>query len=106
MTNSLPNFTPEQRAANLQKSQETRARRAEFTARLRTGQTSAAEGLEEALGDEVLAKIRLTSFLRALPGWGKVSIANFLEASGIAENRRLSGLGVRQLDELRRAVAD
>jgi hypothetical protein len=72
---------------------------------LRTGETSAAAGLDEALADEVLAKIRLTSFLRALPGWGKVSIEHFLQDNGIAENRRLSGLGVRQLDDVYRAVA-
>lgn len=105
MASSLPNLTPQQRATVLQKAAETRAKRAEFTARLRTGETTGAAGLDEALGNEVLAKTRLTSFLRALPVWGKVSIENFLEASGIADNRRLGGLGTRQLDEVRRAVA-
>ncbi|WP_187344685.1 integration host factor, actinobacterial type [Corynebacterium sp. CNJ-954] len=79
MASSLPTPTPQQRATALQKAAETRAKRAEFTARLRTGETSGSAGLDEALGDEVLAKTRLTSFLRALPGWGKVSIQDFLE---------------------------
>lgn len=105
MPRSLPTLTDEQRAASLQKAAATRAKRAEFTARMRTGQLSGSAGLDEALGDEVLAKTRLTSFLRALPGWGKVSVDNFLEASGIAANRRLGGLGRNQLDEVRRAVA-
>ncbi|AHW65671.1 Hypothetical protein CGLY_16490 (plasmid) [Corynebacterium glyciniphilum AJ 3170] len=105
MAPSLPTFTPEQRAASLQKAAETRAKRAEFTARLRTGETSGAAGLDEALGDPVLAKMRLTSFLRALPGWGKISIENFLEATGIADNRRLGGLGTRQLDEVKSAIS-
>ncbi len=90
----------------MQKAAETRAKRAEFTARLRTGETSGAAGLDEALGDPVLAKTRLTSFLRALPGWGKVSIESFLEASGIADNRRIGGLGSNQLAAVRDAVAD
>ncbi|MGV0870411.1 integration host factor, actinobacterial type [Corynebacterium kalidii] len=105
MASSLPTLTPEQRETALQKAAETRAKRAEFTARLRTGETSGSAGLDEALGDEVLAKTRLTSFLRALPGWGKVSVEDFLDVSGIAANRRLGGLGTRQLEEVRRALA-
>lgn len=105
MASSLPNLTPEQRATALQKAAETRAKRSEFTACLRTGETSGADGLEEALGDEVLGKIKLTSFLRALPGWGKVSVENFLESNTIAENRRLGGLGSIQLTAVRDAVS-
>lgn len=105
MASSLPNLTPEQRATALQKAAETRAKRAEFTSRLRTGETSGAAGLDEALGDEVLAKTRLTSFLRALPGWGKVSVESFLETNAIADNRRLGGLGNIQLTAVRDAVS-
>lgn len=105
MASSPPILTPQQRAVSLQKAAETRAKRAEFTARLRTGETSGSAGLDEALGDPVLAKTRLTSFMRALPGWGKVSVENFLQTSGIADNRRIGGLGSRQLEEVRRAVS-
>lgn len=105
MASSLPNLTPEQRATALQKAAETRAKRSEFTARLRTVETSGAAGLDEALGDDVLVKTRLTSFLRALPGWGKVSVDNFLESSGIGANRRIGGLGSNQLAAVRDAVA-
>lgn len=105
MASSLPSFTPEQRATAIQKAAETRAKRSEFIARLRTGETSGADGLEEALGDEVLGKIKLTSFLRALPGWGKVSVQNFLESNTIADNRRLSGLGSLQKTIVREAVS-
>ncbi|OLT53438.1 hypothetical protein BJF89_17585 [Corynebacterium sp. CNJ-954] len=106
MSPSPPNFTPEQRAASLQKAAEARAKRADFTARLRTGETTSSAGLDEALGDPVLVKMRLTSFLRALPGWGKVSVDNFLEANSIADNRRLGGLGSNQSAAVRDAVAD
>ncbi|MGP5623398.1 integration host factor, actinobacterial type [Candidatus Corynebacterium faecigallinarum] len=105
MASSLPTLTPEQRATALQKAAETRAKRSEFTARLRTGETGGAAGLDEALGDPVLVKTRLTSFLRALPGWGKVSVESFRETNAIAENRRLGGLGNIQLAAVRDAVA-
>lgn len=106
MASSPPILTPQQRAASLQKAAETRAKRAEFTARLRTGETSGSAGLDEALGDPVLAKTRLTSFLRALPGWGKVSVESFLQSNRIADNRRIGGLGSNQLAAVRDAVAD
>ncbi|MGP9623567.1 integration host factor, actinobacterial type [Corynebacterium sp. AOP34-AQ2-28] len=106
MPGSLPTLTSEQRAEALHRPAQTREKSAEFTARLRTGDTPASTGLDEVLGDMPLAKIKLTSLLRTLPEWGQASVAYFLEANSIAVNRRLGGLGSIQLSAVRAALAD
>lgn len=100
----LPVLSAEQRSANLQKGYEARQHRARFLAALRSEQISAGEGLDQALGDEVLARTKVISFLQALPRWGKISVEQVMSDIGIAENRRLRGLGRNQLNEVRHAV--
>lgn len=62
--------------------------------------------LSEALAsdDPNVSRLKVVSMLESLPGVGKVKARRVMEAIGIADNRRVQGLGAQQrkalLDEL------
>lgn len=62
--------------------------------------------LTEALDsdDRNVAKLKVVSMLESLPGVGKVKARRVMEEIGIADNRRVQGLGAQQraalLDQL------
>ena len=91
-----PKLTDEQRAAALEKAAIARRVRAEVKARLKMGTVTLPELLEQADNDPILAKIKVLAVLESLPGVGKVSARRTMDAIGIADSRRLAGLGDRQ----------
>ena len=93
---SLPPLSPDQRAAALEKAARARRERAEVKARLEHGTTTLPDVLKYAAGDEVLARMKVSSLLEALPGVGKVRAAQAMERLGISESRRVRGLGASQ----------
>ena len=93
---SLPPLSPDQRAAALEKAARARRERAEVKARLKHGTTTLPDVLKYAAGDEVLARMKVSSLLEALPGVGKVRAAQAMERLGISESRRVRGLGASQ----------
>ena len=97
-----PQLTPEQRAAALEKAAEARTARAEIKARLKMGSMSLSDVFES--DDPNVGKLKVVSMLEALPGVGKVKARRLMEEIGIADNRRVQGLGAQQraalLDEL------
>lgn len=99
---ALPQLTPEQRAAALEKAAAARRVRAELKERLKKGQTSIKQVLADAETDEALAKLKVSALLEALPGVGKVRAAQLMEQFEIAASRRVRGLGDRQ----RKALLD
>ncbi len=88
---ALPVRTPEQRAADLEKAAQFRAERAEVKAGLKAGTLTLAEVLY-ADGD-MIGKIKVVSLLESMPGVGKVRARQIMERLGIAETRRIHGLG-------------
>ena len=54
--------------------------------------------LQEALDsdDENVGKLKVVSMLESLPGVGKVKARRVMEEIGIADNRRVQGLGAQQ----------
>lgn len=99
---ALPQLTPEQRTAALEKAAAARRVRAELKERLKKGQTSIKQVLIDAEKDEALAKLKVSALLEALPGVGKVRAAQLMEQFEIASSRRVRGLGERQ----RKALLD
>lgn len=99
---ALPQLTPEQRTAALEKAAAARRVRAELKERLKKGQTSIKQVLADAEKDEALAKLKVSALLEALPGVGKVRAAALMEQFEIASSRRVRGLGDRQ----RKALLD
>ena len=97
-----PQLTPEQRAAALVKAAEARVARADIKARLKMGSMSLSEALDS--DDPNVAKLKVVSMLESLPGVGKVKARRVMEDIGIADNRRVQGLGAQQraalLDQL------
>ena len=97
-----PQLTPEQRTAALAKAAEARAARAEIKARLKNNSLS----LSDALGsdDSNVGKLKVVSLLESLPGVGKVKARKVMEEIGIADNRRVQGLGSQQRQALLEAL--
>lgn len=93
-----PNLTPEQRAAALAKAAEARAARADIKARLKMGSITLREAL--ASDDVNIGKLKVVSLLESLPGVGKVKARKLMEEVGIADNRRVQGLGEQQKRQL------
>jgi hypothetical protein len=87
-------LTPEQRAAALAKAAEARAARAEIKARLKMGSLSLKDALEAS--DDNIGKLKVVSLLESLPGVGKVKARRVMDDIGIADNRRVQGLGAQQ----------
>lgn len=93
---ALPQLTPEQRAAALEKAAAARRARAELKERLKRGGTSIKQVLADAENNEALAKLKVSALLESLPGVGKVRAAQLMEQLDIAPSRRIRGLGDRQ----------
>lgn len=99
---ALPSLTPEQRAAALAKAAEARRERAEVKNRLKHSGASLTEVLKEGETNDVIGKMKVSALLEAMPGVGKVRAAQIMERIGIAENRRVRGLGANQVAGLER----
>lgn len=99
-----PDLSPEQRALAIERAAAARRVRAEVREDLRTGRTDLAAVLARADADEIVGGIKVKSVLTALPGLGKVKSYRLMERLGIADNRRLRGLGPRQREALLDAV--
>jgi hypothetical protein len=93
-------LTDEQRAAALAKAAEARRVRAEAKELLKTGSLRLSELFEKADSDELLAGLKVERVLAAMPGTGKIKAKRLMESVGIAENRRIRGLGDKQKEAL------
>lgn len=96
----LPPLTPEQRAAALEKAAQARRIRAQVKNRLKYGGGTIAEVLEEGQRDEAIGKLKVTALLEALPGVGRARARAIMTEVGIAETRRVRGLGPVQARRL------
>ena len=91
-----PTLTDEQRKAALAKAGEARRARAELKERLKMGSLNLAELLAMADADDMVAGIKVLAVLESLPGVGKVTARRTMDEIGIADTRRLRGLGEQQ----------
>ena len=86
------------------KAAEARAARAELKARLKMGSLSLSDAL--ASTDATVGKLKVVSLLESLPGVGKVKARRIMEDIGIADNRRVQGLGAQQKQSLLEQLAN
>ncbi len=91
-----PVRSPEDIAAALEKAAAARAAMAEVKARLKMGQLSLSDALEQSGSDPAIGKLKVTALLQSLPGVGKVKARDIMTELEIAENRRVQGLGTQQ----------
>tara|TARA_B100001123_G_C14723961_1_gene794231 strand:+ start:234 stop:542 length:309 start_codon:yes stop_codon:yes gene_type:complete len=96
----LPKLTEEQRRAALAKAAEARRVRAEIKELLKTGSLTFADVIARAETDEIVAGTKVSAVVVSLPGVGKVKGKRIMEELSISPNRRLRGLGSRQLASL------
>ena len=94
----LPKMTDEQRAAALEKAKEARAKRAKLKEDIKSGKLTLTKVLNS--DDEITKKTKVLQILVSLPGVGKVTAQKAMEEIGIAENRRIGGLGSAQKEKL------
>src|ERR1700709_569725 len=92
----LPDLTPEQRAAALEKAAAARKARAELRERLKTKGATVGDVLKQGESDEVIGKMRVSAVLESLPGVGKARAAKIMERLEIPRTRRGRGLGANQ----------
>lgn len=102
---ALPPLTTEQRQAALVKAAASRRERAEVKNRLKNSGASILDVLHQGQTNEVVGKMRVIDLLQAMPGLGKVRARQVMERLGIAESRRVRGLGTKQVAALEREFA-
>ena len=95
---SLPPLSPEQRADALVKAAAARHARAELKGSLKAGQVGVRDVFRMAYTeqDEAVLKMPVFDLLKSLPGVGDVRARQLMQRLGIAEGRRIRGLGDRQ----------
>jgi hypothetical protein len=98
----LPTMSEKDRQAAREKAQQARTARRELLEKLKTGQTSIADALEHQ--ESAIQKIKVSALLKALPGYGNTKVSRLMEHAGIAENRRIRGLGAQQRHTLLTAL--
>ena len=96
-----PSLSPQQREAALAKAAAARRIRAETKDQLKSGVVSFDELLELADGDELVGKMKALAALESMPRLGKVKARRLMNEVGIADSRRLRGLGENQRSQLR-----
>ena len=103
---ALPPLTPEQRAAALEKAAKARKDRAEVKNRLKHGSMTLPQVLKEGQTDDVVGKMKVSALLESMPGVGNVRAKQIMERLGIAESRRVRGLGANQRTALENEFKD
>jgi hypothetical protein len=93
---ALPPLTPEQRAAALAKAAKARKDRAEVKNELKHGGLTLQAVLARGQADETVGKMKVSALLESMPGVGKVRARQIMQRLGIAESRRVRGLGANQ----------
>lgn len=96
---TLPKLTPGEKLKALEKAQAIRSQRADIRGKLKSGQMT----LQDVLGnadDEAIGRMRVSYLLQSLPQVGKVTSRRIMDEIGIHENRRVRGLGRRQVEAL------
>lgn len=97
---TFPPMTPERRVQAAEAAAQARRIRAEVRNRLKYGQGSLADVIEEGRRVEPIGKMKVSVLLESLPGIGRVGAARIMEEVGIMPNRRVRGLGAQQVRAL------
>ena len=89
---TLPKLTTEQAREAVKKATAARAERKCFLDKVRSGELSFADAVE----DPLAARVRIRTLVLAVPGYGKAKTDALLGSVGVMEGRRVMGLGSHQ----------
>jgi hypothetical protein len=103
---AVPPLTPEQREAALAKAAIARRERAEVRNRLKHSGASLFDVIALGRTDDIIGKMRVSALLESMPGVGKVRSRSIMERIGIAESRRVRGLGPHQIAALKQEFGE
>jgi len=96
---ALPNLSDADRQAALKKAAEARQKRAELRAKIKAGDMTFAQVMAKS-DDPIVARMKVSTLLESLPGYGKAKAHKIMEELEISESRRVQGLGARQREAL------
>lgn len=96
---ALPNLSPEDRKKALEKAAQARQARADLRQKIKSGEMSFADVMKKS-DDPVVARMKVSTLLESLPGFGKAKAAKIMSELEISESRRVQGLGARQRELL------
>lgn len=92
---AIPQLSAEERQAALEKAKAARIKRAQVRDDLKSGKLSLKEVLDMK-DDPVVGRMKVSTLIEAMPGYGKAKAEKIMGELKIAESRRLKGLGERQ----------
>jgi transposase len=95
-----PVLSAEQRSAALAKAASVRVERSELKERLKAGNIALRDVFSLAETNEVVGKLKVLTLLESWPGIGKVKARRIMDDVGIADTRRVRGLGAHQRSAL------
>lgn len=105
---ALPELTPQARASAAARGVAARQARADVRRGLAGGELAIREVLLAGQADDdrgrFLARMRVVDLVSSFRGIGPIRAADLMDRLGIAANRRIGGLGVRQADALAAAI--
>ncbi len=96
---ALPQLTDAQRADALKKAAAARQARAKLREEIKNGNMSFKAVMAKA-DDPTVARMKVSTLLESLPGFGKAKAAKIMSELEISESRRVQGLGARQREAL------
>lgn len=70
--------------------------------RIRHSGANLGDIVREGQTDDVIGKIKVATLLECVPGVGKVRAQEIMSRLGIAQSRRVRGLGAKQIEALAR----
>ena len=101
---ALPQLSSEQRQKNLELAAQIRQTRAKIRVDLKSGELALTDILKRC-DEPAIKRMKVSSLIEALPGYGKARAEKLMDEAGISMKRRIQGLGVRQREALLKALA-
>ena len=92
---AIPQLSDEDRQKALEKAKAARIKRAQVREDLKSGKITIKDVLDQK-DDEVIGRMKVSTLIETMPGYGKAKAAKVMSELKIAESRRLRGLGESQ----------
>ena len=92
---AIPQLSEADRRAALEKAKAARIKRAEVRDQLKDGKLTLKQVIDMK-DDPVVGRMKVSTLIETLPGYGKAKAQKIMGELKIAESRRLRGLGERQ----------
>jgi DNA uptake protein ComE-like DNA-binding protein len=96
---ALPNLSEVDRKKALEKAAKARQARADLRQKIKNREISFADVMKKS-DDPIVARMKVSTLLESLPGFGKAKAAKIMSELDISASRRVQGLGARQREML------